>query len=254
MAAFRGTGRVLTAAARSPIHDLLPGSPRHSYDEIAAVLEESCISAVGFLRHGKTAPSPGVDFDRVLNEEGRNQAKQASLAFGRKLCPLFPSVLVSPAPRTVETAEIFLSHLPTTGRVDLARFDALYDGSMTPKGSVLFKKLGYAPLRDYLENENDADRADSQEVLGAYAHYFLDAMVDAVLTTASRTSSGDVSIEKGSTILMVGHAIYLPAAALAVSTLLRCNNAGMITNAHTREAEGYLIDIADKSVGYLVRE
>ena len=59
----------------------------------------------------------------------------------------------------------------------------------------------------------------------------------------------------GVTLWMVGHAIYLPAAALGVAAILDCAEAGMetILSSNTKEAEGYLIDLQKSEALYLSR-
>lgn len=271
MAVFHRTSRILLAAF-TPNHELLIHSTNGntgqfvSHEKFTSMLTDAGISRVAFMRHGKTGPAQnGIDFDRLLTDEGRDQARQAGLVFGGTLNPLFPTILVSPAPRTVETAKIFLSQvvLENHEQFELDLVDALYDGTMQPKGPGLFQKLGYAPLREYLENDNDVDRAIAQELLGSYAHTCIDALVDVVsrrtgMTPSSQRVGGDhvstIEDNDGLTILMVGHAIYLPAAALGVSSLIGCSDMDVIMNTNTREAEGYLIDMETRSVKYLSRE
>jgi Histidine phosphatase superfamily (branch 1) len=206
---------------------------------------------VAFLRHGQTAPSIGTDFERLLTEEGRSQARQAGLVFGRSLKPYFSTALISPAPRTTETAEIFLSS--ANANTTLQPIDILYDGTMQQKGPELFRKIGYAPLSSYLENDDDDIRIPSQLVLGSYAN----SCVESIMEQVSASTSEDVSPsnQPSYTLLVVGHAVYLPAAALAVCNLLNCQDShNIILQTNTREAEGYLIDCQEKSVNYLSRD
>jgi hypothetical protein len=77
-------------------HELLPSHSSVSEDVFLSSLKWASISRVGFLRHGKTAPATdGVDFNRLLTDEGRLQAKEAGESFGRELLPFFPKVVVS---------------------------------------------------------------------------------------------------------------------------------------------------------------
>jgi hypothetical protein len=108
MTAFFRTSQLFLAAYA---YKLFPVNPTKDVTKIRSVFENANIGRVLFLRHWNTAPSTtGIDFDRILSCEGRDQAKQSALKFGIHLNPFYPSVLVSPAPRTVESAKIFLSN------------------------------------------------------------------------------------------------------------------------------------------------
>jgi Histidine phosphatase superfamily (branch 1) len=219
-------------------------------DAFGSTLIKAGIQKVGFLRHGKTAPAEnGGDFERQLTDIGREQAREAGSSFGNISRPFFPTVLVSIAPRTMETAQLFCeaSHETTTVQ-DYYNPRVLYDGTMQPDGSKLFRKLGYAPLKDYLDAADDEDRQVAQTVLGAYAHNVANVMMEAVQNTSQ-------TFRNGTTLWMVGHAIYLPAAALGVASILECNDDGkdLILSTNTAEAEGYLIDVSKKSVSSLIR-
>lgn len=235
-------------AALAEIHPLLPGieaSPRISNLRLA--LDTANISKLAFLRHGNTSPSvSGDDFDRVLTDKGRRQARTAGRSYGEKLLPLFSSALISPAPRTMETANIFLAEIGCDEFVDAEPVDALYDGCMQPKGSALFRQLGYAPLRSYLEHQDDQFRQDAVSVLGDYASAAVDAIVD---STASNAPSPEPA-----TSLLVAHAIYLPATALVAASLIGCKDIDAMLDTNTGEAEGYLIDVPSQTVEYLSRD
>ena len=270
-------------------------------------IERANISKLLFLRHGQTAPLPttangdgdgdgggdAVDFDRVLTEEGRFQAKLSGEIFGKKFQPYFRLALVSPAPRTMETAEIFLAATAATTSSsphndgsssedlhydNLLLIDSLYDGTMQPKGCQMFEKIGYAPLQDYLNNENESVRDDARLVLGDYAENavlsIIQAVEDAVDGNRKKSrkqqqqqDSVADDDEQSSTLLLVAHAIYLPAAALGVASLLGCGDTNRIgrqsssstsietiLSSNTKEAEGYLIDTEQRSVQYLSRD
>jgi hypothetical protein len=250
MTVFSRTSQIFLAAF-TPVHKLLPVNPSRNMKELDSRLRAAGIGKVAFLRHGKTTPSTGTDYDRLLTDEGRSQARQAGLVFGRGLNPYFSTALVSPAPRTMETAEIYLSN--ADAHASLLPIDILYDGTMQPKGSELFRKIGYAPLSSYLENDDDDVRIPSQLILGAYANSCVESIMDQV----SPLTLEDVlpSNRPFSTLLMVGHAVYLPAAALAVCNLLDCQDSeNVILKTNTREAEGYLVDWQEKSVKLLSRD
>ena len=115
---------------------------------------------LAYLRHGNTEPNE-VDFDRTLTKQGRWQAVAAAKSYGLSLRPFLPTALSSEAPRAVETAELFLED---AGRdVELVTDRSLYDGTMQPEGSAVFREIGYAPLDFYLKD----GRANA--VLGDYA-------------------------------------------------------------------------------------
>ena len=222
-------------------------------------MKKAGIGRIAFLRHGRTGPAEdGVDFNRLLTDEGRGQAKISGASFGRDtLPPYFPIVLLSPAPRTVETAEIFLRAAKARDSVQLKPVPEAYDGTMQPEGSALFKKIGYAPLAEYVDNPNDADdRRAAQRVLGEYAYNVVDVMYK--VAAEQQQQQGSVANGSGSadsTLLFVGHAIYLSAAALGVASLARCDEESqeMILTTITNEAEGYVVDLREPSAQYLAR-
>lgn len=251
MATFKRT-RLVLQLAFSHLHEWLPPpkSAMKSYDALEGTLAKLGISRIALLRHGNTAPAVNnVDFDRVLTDLGRHQAREAGSSFASDLRPLFPKLLVSPAPRTVETAALLLEEAGEK-EAQIERIPVLYDGTMQPMGSQLFRKIGYAPLRNYLDNGDVQDREAAQTVLGAYAHNVTIAMAEAVAALSSRPTH-----DAGATLWIVGHAIYLPAVALGLSTLLNCDHASqeLILSTDTKEAEGYLIDTSLQSVCLLVR-
>lgn len=239
------------------LHDwlLLGKGGAVSPDVFLSSAAKAGVTKIAFLRHGKTAPKPkdGVDFDRQLTDEGRSQAMEAGSSFGKQLKPFYPHLLVSPAPRTMETAALFLEAASVPLSSDTIRpIQPLYDGTMQPKGSQLFQKIGYAPLRDYVDSSDPDDRDISRTLLGMYA--------DTVATAMSETLQQDTSTagtRKGEnlTLWMVGHAIYLPAAALGVASIADCCEAGMetILSTNTKEAEGYIIDLEKSEASYLAR-
>jgi len=241
------------------LHDWLllgKGGGAVSPDAFLSSAEKAGVTKIAFLRHGKTAPKPknGVDFDRQLTDEGRSQAMEAGSSFGTLLKPFYPHVLVSPAPRTMETAELFLASASIPVSSDTIRpIQPLYDGTMQPKGSQLFQKIGYAPLRDYVDSSDPDDRDVSRTLLGMYA----DTVVTAMAETLQQDTSSTTGTKTGEnlTLWMVGHAIYLPAAALGVASLADCCQAGMetILSTNTKEAEGYIIDLDKSEASYLSR-
>ncbi|CAB9506009.1 expressed unknown protein [Seminavis robusta] len=227
--------------------DWLPTTSSSSSASLRSLCDQAKVSKLAFLRHGKTGPKPdgGIDFDRFLTDLGQNQAKEAGSSFGRQLAPFYSQALVSPAPRTVETAELFLESANQKCHIQTSQ--VLYDGTMQPEGSVLFQKIGYAPLSDYVDSEDQNDRAVSRKVLGEYSSAAIDAISETLKTGAGQ--------QEDSTLLVVGHAIYLPAAALGVASLVDCQPEGLetILSCNTQEAEGYLIDLESSQATYLSR-
>ena len=159
-------------------------------------------------------------------------------------------MLVSPAPRTVETAKLFLgaANVPSTS-CRIKPMQSLYDGTMQPKGSQLFRKLGYSPLSAYVNSEDRTDREVSRALLNSYASTVMDAMMDVMEDPTDPQNVDDT------TLWMVGHAIYLPAAALGVALTVNCDKRGIetILSCNTKEAEGYLIDIQQSTATYMSR-
>jgi hypothetical protein len=124
---------------------------------------------------------------------------------------------------------------------------------MQPKGSQLFQKLGYAPLRDYLDSEDATDRQVARTLLGAYAHTVVDTILEAIKSWPS--SSTLLTTSPGATHWLIGHAIYLPAAALGVASLADCDEDSieLLLSTSTKESEGYLIDLDTSKSRYLAR-
>ncbi|OEU12203.1 hypothetical protein FRACYDRAFT_244461 [Fragilariopsis cylindrus CCMP1102] len=238
-------------------------------------IEKANITKLLFIRHGQTAPIPdtGLDYDRVLTDMGRTQAKRSGEIFGKNLQPYFSPALVSPAPRTMETAQLFLAastavvdesdNDSSVEEIEFLPVNSLYDGTQHPKGDLLFQKLGYAPLRDYLENENEQMKDNARLVLGNYAENIIESIIKTI-ESSTAIENGSNDIEK--TLLIAAHAIYLPAAALGVASLLGCDNNSssssslpspsmeVILSTNTKEVEGYLIDAKNHSVRYLSRD
>ena len=260
MVGFRTHGLVsLAISSSSFLH-----SPLSSQEFVGAVTQAG-IDKIAFLRHGKTGKAEnGVDFDRQLTNEGREQARKSGETFGKTLLPFYEKVLVSPAPRTVETAEIFLaaagaslSTSPAKEKISSIRIQSLYDGTMQPEGSKLFQKLGYSPLDDYVNNEDESDRAAARSVLGDYGRSAVTSIYDTVTDASVKDNDNSLSKRqtRGSTLLVFGHAVYLSAATLAVANLVGCDedSEDLVLSAITNEAEGFLIDVQGRHVNYLSR-
>jgi Histidine phosphatase superfamily (branch 1) len=236
-------------------------------------LKEAGVAKIAFLRHGKTAPAKnGVDFDRLLTDEGRQQAKDSGRIMAQHLLPFYPRCLVSPAPRTTETAQLFFEAATSTNAtldnasiVTLVPIPSLYDGTMQPEGSRLFRQLGYAPLSAYLHHPDTNDRNVARTVLGEYASSVAQALAKELasrddggksVSSSSRRRAEYNNKQQGTTLCVVGHAFYLPAAALGVASLLDCcdpTSEQIMLSTNTGEAEGYLIQLERHNVTYLSR-
>ena len=147
----------------------------------------------------------------------------------------------------METAQIFVRDELNQQHVSLQGIQALYDDTMQPEGSRLFQKIGYAPLRDYWEDPSDG--AVAREILGSYGVTFLETVCDRLSQHEEVSSSGGPT----STLLFVGHAIYLPSAALVVAQAAGCDNLDVVWSTNTQEAEGYLVDLEHQTVSTLCR-
>ena len=251
-AAFRRT----LALSFSRLHDWLPPPSGVSYglDRLLASFTDAGISRVAFLRHGN-APSlqDGIDFDRQLTELGKGQALDSGKSFGRDLAPYYAKVLVSPSPRTVDTAHLFLEAAAVVSDTQLQREPILYDGTMQPGGSALFQKIGYVTLREYINNSNEQDRDLSRSLVGGYAHEVLRTM----MTITQDPQKSDTTRSPQSTLLMVGHSLYLPAVTLGLASLAGCHQKyqDLILDDKTNEAEGYVVELpAMPSVTLLKRQ
>ncbi len=230
--------------------------------EIQRTFLESGITKVAFIRHGNTAPSSN-DFERTLTDLGRSQSRAAGASYGIDLYPFCDEALCSSAPRCVETANLFLESMAETMQQDnhgeyampkLSLQDNLYDGTMQPEGSRLFAKIGYAPVRSYLDSENLDDVEAARSVLGIYARSSLDTMFSAATKERNHNETPDVDVVRTRTLLFFAHAVYLPSAALCLAAALDCNDGmDLILDTNTKEAEGYCIDVDKENVSLLCR-
>jgi hypothetical protein len=100
---------------------------------------------LALLRSGRAAPAAARadDFGRQLTDEGRDQAREAAAKFGESLRPFHDFAIVSPAPRAVETAELFLGVAAPGHAVEVERVKQVYDGCFTEAGKAAFDRLGY---------------------------------------------------------------------------------------------------------------
>ena len=101
---------------------------------------------------------------------------------------------------------------------------------------------------DYVNSNDLEDRDLSRHLLGQYA----DTVIQVMASTLEASSAANTDM---TTFWFVGHAIYLPAAVLGVSSLVNCKESGIeiILSSNTKEAEGYLIDLQNSEATYLAR-
>jgi len=244
-----------------------------SIADIQNTFRDANIDKVAFIRHGNTAPS-AVNYERRLTDLGRSQSQLAGASFGiQKLYTYYEqAALCSSASRCVETATLFLDsslelllegeHKTENNGNDTIQMppiqlhSQLYDGTMQPEGSCLFRSIGYAPLREYLENPNEDDANAARSVLGQYANASLNTIWNVV---ASHPRYGDKSMFKtdsgclDKTLPLFAHAVCLPSAALGLAAAIGCGSkcTDLVLDTNTEEAEGYCAHIKTASVSLL---
>ena len=250
--------RPIQGSMRLPITSFCLATSCHGFHDWAApqfaqnlmqATQAANVARIGFLRHGNTLPtSEGNDFERQLSDIGKQQALEAGQSFGKQLQPFHPFLLVSPAPRTMETARLFCQGAEES--VALLPMPILYDGTMQPGGSAVFRKLGYAPLRDYLENENKHDRALMNGLLGTYARETTAAILDHL---QEHCITHEDSADR--TLWVVGHAVYLPSVVLGLAHAAGFGkySTEVALSTSTKEAEAYLVDFKHRCVQYMER-
>lgn len=157
---------------------------------------------VAFIRHGNTAPNT-VDTERVLTDLGRQQSQSAASSYMKSLpCMDMAALAVcSPAVRCKETAELVLAGAaPTPERIDCP---CIYDALLQPGAKGIFKKLSYAPLKDYF-----AEGAEVVEILDAYAT----GVINEVGSIAAARPEANAGSGRR-TLCVFGHAVYSAAVA-----------------------------------------
>lgn len=167
---------------------------------------------ITFVRHAKADPAK-IDSQRMLSEKGREQAAALREKLG---APVFDLVLASSAQRTMSTAAIVAGC--EEGQV--FPVDLMYPDPEKPEGKPLdklFNELGYAPLTTYFTHLGGyLVRQHGKEVWK-----LLQGMI------------GDAE-----NVLVVGHAVLLPAAAF-IGTEWRESIAYLISELNMGECEGF---------------
>lgn len=152
---------------------------------------------VTYIRHGNTAKA-ATDRERQLTEKGYEQAR----ARGQKLGQGFDLVLASAVDRAIRTAEGIVDNQPD---LKIIPVEELY----TPPGPIgeaitaLSNRLGYKPLREYLEE-------DGTGALYEYAKRAGTAVTKHILEHDAKN------------ILVIGHAVLMSAAGLSVRGICMC--------------------------------
>ena len=150
----------------------------------------------------------------------------------------------------METAKIFLDAAGVAEKqIEFVYNQDLYDGTMQPEGSRLFKKIGYAPLRNYYEDPDEDDRRVAHEVLGSYGISSLNAIKEVAHHDGKVSENSDDK----STLLFFAHAVYLPAASLCLASASGCLGEDLCLDTNTKEAEGYLVDLEKRACSLLCR-
>ena len=124
----------------------------------------------------RTYTVTGVDFDRTLTPHGgEEQAHASGSSFGVHLLPFYPIALCSPAPHCVSTFNILSSIYHSILALDTTA--TLYDGTMQPERSYVFKKHGYTSLRTYIEDSDAEDLVVAKKICGMFANNAMDEIL-----------------------------------------------------------------------------
>ncbi|KAJ1444739.1 hypothetical protein M885DRAFT_626841 [Pelagophyceae sp. CCMP2097] len=190
---------------------------------------------LALLRSGRAAPAVARadDFGRQLTDEGRAQARAAAAKFGDSLRPFHDFAIVSPAPRAIETAELFLADAVPGHAIEVERVKLVYDGCFTDAGKAAFDRLGHAPLIDYL----------TEETLDGGKRHLVEYAEDVATCVVQFLEGADRAPAHDRTLLIVAHAAYLPALAILIAEALdaKLEDLPTILDCNTEEAEGYLV-------------
>ena len=159
---------------------------------------------VAFIRHGNTAPNP-VDTARTLTDLGRQQSQAAARSYMKSLpcMRMAPLAVCSPAVRCQETAELVLSGQLDPPAPECVGCPCIYDALLQPGAKGIFKKLSYAPLKDYF-----AEGAEVVGILDEYATGVLNEMGRLVGARPESSAGGGRT-----TLCVFGHAVYSAAVA-----------------------------------------
>jgi hypothetical protein len=69
------TAILFNVASVRALHECLPGKPSYQSENLLELAHDAGVKKILFLRHGKTGQAEnGIDFDRLLSAEGRDQA------------------------------------------------------------------------------------------------------------------------------------------------------------------------------------
>lgn len=187
------------------------------------------MATITFIRHGHTEWHED-DLQRVLSARGTEHAVECRVKLGN---PSFDLMLVSRAIRTRQTGEI-ISGSQKIGAEEIHSLLPPPD----PDLDALFNKLGYAPLRAYL----DADNLGAQKLM-YWAQVAASNIRDKVIMRALGLESGRAS--GGLSILVVGHAVVLPAVGFELCRTVTGDlpdECGEVMLLNLGECEGFQLD------------
>ncbi len=154
-----------------------------------------------FVRHGHAVSAvSGAHHDRTreLSSKGTAQVRSIGEQFGTRFSgSLKPAaVFTSPLPRTIKTAEVLVGGVERLEHVPMFCLPSLFyhpDLAKHDKANALFERLRYRPLREYVAEPDGP------------------LMLEIGHNAATQIRSLWDSLEKSGDVLIVGHAVALPA-------------------------------------------
>uniref|UniRef100_A0A7S3NN62 Uncharacterized protein n=1 Tax=Aureoumbra lagunensis TaxID=44058 RepID=A0A7S3NN62_9STRA len=197
-----------------------------------------------FLRHAETKVGPRNDWERMLSDAGMSQSKRAGESFGRALQPFCNVVMSSPAPRCLDTIDHFFKGVSQEVRsMRIVTDPTLYDGTIQPGASEVFKRLGYQSLSTYLKD------GGATSALEKYADDVVDQLINLLESSDNENKEDGQKIQplkdkdQYQTLLFCGHAVYLPAAGRLCAQLLGAPKHALriLTDSNMRPCEAFLL-------------
>ncbi|MEK7551912.1 MAG: histidine phosphatase family protein [Patescibacteria group bacterium] len=178
---------------------------------------------ITFLRHGNTVKTAGDHRTHVLSDTGRAQAMARREQLGN---PQFDLICHSGLARTEETARIVagLAAEEPTVEVDGLFYDAAFPGAQALDAA--FKKLGYATLDAYYREGPGVSGPIA--TLACIAAERIDELIESDAPTR---------------MLVVGHAVLLPASCLAFTEGADEVEKRIFLEANIGECEGFQINM-----------
>ena len=181
------------------------------------------------VRHGKTTKADN-DLERVLTTEGENQAGAMSI----KLANIeFAAAYVSPAMRTVQTADIIDRTVNTEKIPELYLLDEKIAVMSKDLGTPVEGNMTYPPLEAWLAHEH-----------GDHLNNFGINAAKAIQERINQLSETELNI------LIVGHAVLLNAMALHLAETE--HNKTFILRTPLQEAECLLLSYDETESGLIL--